>query len=272
MAKEKASKSAQKPRKRTRQERRFLPQSATNHLLVYLIGGLGALGLGAGVWGYWFGTKPEDAAAAAAAASGISPVFILSVSGALLTVIAIWLGTSGDPALRVGDAGIGLEKGELSRMPWYNLGTISWESGAAALVVSGKDEHDKAVTFKVSTRSHGPAAAWILKEAQDRVPKAVDMPKDAIDKLSPAPANEGQVINLPATQVVGKRCAKSGTLIGYEPDARVCPRCERVYHKASVPPKCKCGENLRHLRGKQDEATSDDADDASETSDDTATA
>lgn len=266
MAKEKSKESkAQKPRKRTRQERRFLPQSATNHLLVYVIGGLGALGLGAGVWGYWFGhfAKAEEQA--------ISPIFVLSVSGALLTVIAIWLGTSGEAALRVGDAGIAVEKGELQRMPWYNLGAISWESGAAALVVSGKDEHDKSVTFKVSTRSHGPAAAWILAETQERVPRSVDMPKDAIAKLTPAPPNEGQLITLPATQVVGKRCAKSGTLIGYEPDARVCPRCERVYHKASVPPKCNCGENLRHLKGKQEDA--DEGDDApdSASADDAAT-
>ncbi len=255
MAKEKSKDAkAQKPRKRTRQERRFLPQSSTNHLLVYVIGGLGALGLGAGVWGYWFGhlTAPEGQA--------VSPVFVLSVSGALLTVIAIWLGTSGEAALRVGDAGIALEKGELQRMPWYNLSTISWESGAGALVVSGKDEHDKAVTFKVPARSHGVAAAWILAETQERVPKAVDMPKEAIEKLSPAPPNEGQLIGLPPTQVVGKRCAKSGVLIGYEPDARVCPRCERVYHKASVPPKCKCGENLRHLRGRLEEE--EDAKDA----------
>jgi hypothetical protein len=257
MAKEKSKDSkAAKPRKRTRQERRFLPQSATNHLLVYVIGGLGALGLGAGVWGYWFGhlPKPED--------QGISPIFVLSVAGALLTVIAIWLGTSGDSALRVGDAGIGIEKGELSRMPWYNLSSLSWESGVASLVVSGKDEHEKSLTFKVSTRSHGPAGAWILAETTERVPKALDVPKDVIEKLLPAPASEGQLVQLPPTQVVGKRCAKSGTLIGYEPDARVCPRCERVYHKSSVPPKCKCGENLRGLRGQKPDTDTDDSPDS----------
>jgi hypothetical protein len=50
--------------------------------------------------------------------------------------------------------------------------------------------------------------------------------------------------------VVGKHCADSGTVIAYEPDARVCPRCERVYHKAHVPETCACGGSLEGLRAK----------------------
>jgi hypothetical protein len=37
-------------------------------------------------------------------------------------------------------------------------------------------------------------------------------------------------------------------VIAYEPDGRVCPRCERIYHKKSIPNKCACGQDLAGLR------------------------
>jgi hypothetical protein len=47
---------------------------------------------------------------------------------------------------------------------------------------------------------------------------------------------------------VGKRCAESDVIISYEPDARVCPRCERVYHKDHVPKSCVCGASLAEVK------------------------
>ncbi len=73
---------------------------------------------------------------------------------------------------------------------------------------------------------------------------------------------EGRIVTLDPIQVVGKRCAESDKMIAYEPDARVCPRCERIYHKAHVPEECACGENLTALRAKlkaSDVAKEDDA-------------
>ena len=54
----------------------------------------------------------------------------------------------------------------------------------------------------------------------------------------------GESLTLDPVQVVGKRCANSGKVIAFEPDAFVCPRCERVYHKDHVPPACACGATL----------------------------
>jgi hypothetical protein len=54
----------------------------------------------------------------------------------------------------------------------------------------------------------------------------------------------GVVVPLGDVQVVGKRCAASGKIIAFEPDARVCPQCERVYHKAHLPKACACGATL----------------------------
>ena len=55
-------------------------------------------------------------------------------------------------------------------------------------------------------------------------------------------------LGLSSGAVVGKKDAISGKLISYEPDARVCTRCERVYFKRSVPKRCKCGNSLLELR------------------------
>jgi hypothetical protein len=48
--------------------------------------------------------------------------------------------------------------------------------------------------------------------------------------------------------VVGRHCAATGKVIAYEPDARLCPRCERAYHKSGVPEACECGALLAELR------------------------
>ena len=74
----------------------------------------------------------------------------------------------------------------------------------------------------------------------------VDVPDDAT--LPEVRASAGESLPLEPPQVVGKHCASSGKVIAYEPDARVCPRCERVYHKVSVPDACECGASLKELQ------------------------
>jgi hypothetical protein len=49
---------------------------------------------------------------------------------------------------------------------------------------------------------------------------------------------------------VGKHCASSGKVIAFEPDARLCPRCERVYYKTSVPAECECGASLAEVQAR----------------------
>jgi hypothetical protein len=102
------------------------------------------------------------------------------------------------------------------------------------------------MTVTASLAGHSQAAAWIVREARERVPAVVHVPDDA--PLPPPQASAGEVIALEPPQVVGKHCAASGKVIAYEPDARVCPKCERVYHKASVPEACECGASLDSLR------------------------
>ncbi len=239
------SKKAKSTHKRQRLERRFLPQSAANPWLVRVPGALGAAGIGAGVWGHLYGHfVPVEGAGS----SYNIPLFVLA-GGAVLLAAGIWFGTSSDAAVRVGDPGVAYEKGEPRRMPWWKVKAITFESGSESLLLSGKDEHDADFVFRVSARSQPQACAWIVFEALARIPKKIDVADAIIARFAEPSEHAGTKLLLEPLQVVGCRCAASKKLIAYEPDARVCGACERVYHKDKVPAKCPCGADLATLRG-----------------------
>lgn len=231
-----------------RQERRFISRAVANPTIVGAAGALSALLLGAGLWAYFYAKSfAEDAQLRAL------PSYLIA-AGAVVMGITMWIGTSSEPPIRVGAPGIAVEKGELRRMPWWAVETILFEAGALALVITGKDEAGADWTFKVPIAAHPEAIAWIVKEAQERVPRHVDIDGSLLEKLPAAHEHAGQRVDLEPLQVVGKRCAVTGKAISYEPDARVCPQCERIYFKRSVPKKCRCGGSLAHLRRKSQES------------------
>ena len=233
--------------KKERRERRFLPRATTNPLLIQIAGGLGAATLGAGSWaqlGRQLVAKAGDVPPEPAAWAPW-----LLAGGAVVLGGAIWFGTSGEPALHVGDAGVAIEKGAMKRMAWHQIESVTFEgAGGGTVVVRGKDDSSQELVAKAAVQSQRQAAAWILKEAKARIPALVDVPDDAEATVGDASKDAGEVLVLDPIQVVGKHCAASGTIIAYEPDARVCPRCERVYHKAHVPETCACGAELSGLR------------------------
>jgi hypothetical protein len=210
---------------------------------VKVLGGLGAAAMGAGVVGQYFRPEPVPYA-----------VWVLA-AGALLVGVALFVGTSGDAALRVGDAGIAIDKGGLKRVPWWAITSVAWREDESALEVNGADEAGGEVRLKIGLKSQPQAVAWIVKEARKRIPKVVEIREGALEELPEASREAGQVIRLEPMQVVGKRCAETDKVIAYEPDARVCSLCERVYHKAHVPETCACGTSLDALRTKPAEAT-----------------
>src|SRR5688572_28610587 len=154
-AKDSKKKKALAPKRR---ERRFIAHASTNRMLVLALGALGALCLGAGLYAYMYGKSFADDEKWKAIPS------YLIAGGAVLMGITIWLGTSSESPVRVGDPGIAVEKGETRRMPWWAVKQISFESGSLALVVTGKDEASKDWTFKVSLKTHPEAIGWILRE------------------------------------------------------------------------------------------------------------
>ena len=244
-----------------RRERRFIPVSSTNKGVIALCGALGAMLLGAGLYAYFYGGSFADDEKVQQIPS------YLVAAGAILTGVTIWIGTSGEPPVRVGDPGVAIEKGEVRRMPWWAVQRIGWDDASEALRVDGADEGGREWTLRVAVRSHPEAAAWLLKEADARIPKKVDVGDAVRDRLV-AREHAGTVLELEALQVVGKKCAATGKAISYEPDARVCARCERVYLKRSVPRRCTGGANLQHLRpGAVADATEDEDEDEQDDAD-----
>lgn len=221
-----------------RVDRRFLPESTTSSNIVYLLGFVGALALGAGTYAQ-FGRD--------GASVFHDKAFWFFAGGAMSVALALWFSSSGEAALRVGAPGIAFERGGVRRIPWFNLESLVWADGPEALSVTGKDEEGKSFTFQVRAKAHPQAAAWILKEASERVPDRVEVPEGIKERLPEADEYAGQKI-LEPLQLVGKKCAVSGKGISYEHDARVCPKCERIYHKHRVPKACACGADLTALR------------------------
>jgi hypothetical protein len=235
----KKSKAAKAAKPRPRRERRFEPNVGTSPSVIYLLGAIGAIAMGAGAWEE-FAPLVSDAT--------LTPLkfapYVLT-AGALMVGGAIWTGTSGEPALRVGDSGLAVEKGSsVKRMSWYDIGRIDWRDEIVR--VEGKDDSGAPMTLTASLRNQPQAAAWLVTEARARVPAVVHVPEDA--SLPDAIADAGTLLDLDPPRVVGRHCAASGKVISYEPDARICPRCERVFHKAHVPVTCECGASLGELR------------------------
>jgi hypothetical protein len=238
----KAPKKAKSP-KLERRERRFFPQSTTSTGIIGALGALGALAMGGGFWAQWgrilFSNREDPLPFG---------VWLLA-GGAVVVGVAIWIGTSGEPLLHVGDGGIGVERTGLfgalpvRRIPWHALESIGYEEASGAIVVRGRDETGAELTISVRLKSHPQAAAWVVREARARVPAVLSVGESVA--LSEPRDDAGESLILDPLQLVGKRCAASGTVIAFEPDARACPRCELVYHEAHVPAVCKCGAPLQ---------------------------
>ncbi len=236
----KKTKSDGRERPRARHEQRFEARPNANPMVSHGLGAVGALAMGAGAWGQ-FGSLVSEAAPDPVAAA---PYILFA--GSLAVAAAIWLGTNGEATLRVGDGGIAIEKGGLRRIPWHGVERIEWRGEAVR--ITGKDQSGVAASLVVPVAKHPQAAAWIVKEARARIPAVVDVPEDA---TMPAPvANPAQSLTLEPVQVVGMRCAASDQIISYEPDARICRRCERVYLKTQVPDTCACGASLADLKAR----------------------
>ena len=162
----KAKAAAKREKPRERKERQFEPAALTSAWNVYIVGGVGSLLMGAGAWGQ-FGSLMTD--------GGPEPFkyapYVLA-AGALLVGVAIWIGTSGEPALRVGDGGVAVVKGGIRRMPWYAIEHVEWSDDA--VVVTGKDDIGVAMTVTASLKTHPQAAAWIINRAKEAISQGDD--------------------------------------------------------------------------------------------------
>ncbi len=210
-----------------RKEHRFTTSSAYISPLVAIIGMVGCLVLGVGVWAQWGVDVPYPWAS------------YLVASGGLGLGVAMWFGQPSESAVVVGDGGIAVEDGnDLIRVPWHAMRSLTVSGGSLVARSPG-------TTVRFSLGANPQAAAWALKEAAERVPDIVDVDATVTEKLPEPSTADGRLRDVVGDQVAGGRCANSGKAVGMEEDARLCGRCGQVYHKDSVPEQCvTCGAEL----------------------------
>ncbi|MDX2053812.1 MAG: hypothetical protein SFV15_15535 [Polyangiaceae bacterium] len=210
-----------------RTELRFVPGQMHMSMLAWLVGMPGGIALGTGVYGMWVSKSPPAYAP-----------YLLAV-GLMLLVGALAFGDADAAPVRVGDAGVGVEKGsEFLRVAWCDIKRLFAEKDE--LVVQGIEQ-----TLRIPIPVHLEACSWILVEATRRVPDAVDVKREVSDRLPKPEEGQGEKVALQPVQLAGRRCAKSDKAIAFERDARVCPNCGQVYHREHVPAECvTCKEKL----------------------------
>ena len=206
--------------KRVRKERRFLPEPTYASRASIGGGMLGALVLGMGVYSQWLSENPRAAAP-----------YLFGV-GAVALGAALWFGDAGALPVRVGDAGIAIEKGnDVVRLAWCDLERVFTER--AELVAKAKD-----LTLRIPIAAHRTAVAWILSEGTKRVPAVMDVKRQSLASLPEPKDSDAEFVTIEGLQIAGRHCAASGKPVSFERDARLCPNCGQVYLKDQVPAKC----------------------------------
>jgi len=217
-----------------RKERRFEPRTSAAAYLSVLGMAVGSVILGAGVYGQWLRTtaRPD-------LTEPLPYAPYLLVGGALLVLAILLVGPRTPKPIRVGDAGLGLEKepGDIERIAWCDVSGILFGGGVLTFQSPGN-------VLAIPLDLHPQAAARALAEARERIPARLqDIDTAGIPKPD---ADEGEVLPLEAPQLAGARCKASDELIAFEKDARLCGRCGELYHKGHVPTRClTCDAALR---------------------------
>jgi hypothetical protein len=205
-----------------RSERRFEPTASIMAVVSTVAMSIGAVLVGAGTYAQWL--RAGDLGPHPAAP------FLLAGGAALLIAVALFGQRLAKP-LRVGDAGVALEKdpGEIERLEWRDVTRILFSGGVLSLQGAG-------TTISVPVAVHRAAAARIFSEASRRIPARVE----GVDgtSLGTPDSNAGDKTMLEPPQVAGQHCKQSDKLIAFEKDGRLCGRCGEVYHKDSVPQRC----------------------------------
>ena len=217
-----------------REERRFTPVLSGRSKMIYGAAGLAAAVLGAGVYGQFRTNFIEGAEGPMKNAS-----YVLGAGALALAAVVLVFPEMPRPIL-VGDAGVAVETStdEEERVYWCDVVDIKLVEGF--VVVRSED-----TTIKASLEEHPQAAAWIVREARERVPDVLEISSNAAKGLPAVDDAAGEVRVVPDLQIAGRHCAETGDAITFAPDARLCPRCLECYHKDHVPTECvSCGGSL----------------------------
>jgi hypothetical protein len=176
--------------------------------------------LGAGVYGQFLraselGPHPDT-----------TTLFV--VSAILLLGVAL-LGPRSARSMRVGDAGVGVERdsGVVERIAWCDVTAVELTTEILTF-------KSAALTLPIPLGEHAAAAAAALEQARERIGAKVA----GIDARFVVDAAEGEVLALEPPQVAGLHCKATGKVLAFERDARLCACCGEVYLKTDVPTRC----------------------------------
>lgn len=212
--------------------RRFEPKPTARAVAAVLLLSFGGLSAGAGVYGQWL---------RGGELGPLSYAPILLVAGLLMLAGYGWLARALSSPLTIGDLGVSFElpPSDEPWLAWYDVARIRLEP--TALRVESKRR-----TLLVPLAEHAAAARRLVAEAEERIPKRLELKTADRDRLGEADPAEGQPITLPVPQVTGMRCQSSGKELTFEQDVRLCVRCAACFDVASIPAACpRCGAALR---------------------------
>lgn len=209
-------------------ERRFEGEAETSQYVWVVALNLGAICLGAGVWGQFFAEAP------------IGYSHYVLAAGVVFVCVYLLFGSSEGSTLYVGDLGVGFgREDKVERTRWYEINSVMLAPGLLKLVTDGKP-------LTVSIKQHGAAARRIVNEALKRLPDRVQLDDEDVHRIGRPKVGEGERVDVDPPQVTNERCSATDKPLTFEKDVRMCNRCGALYHSAGVPSRCKqCGKKLK---------------------------
>ena len=210
-----------------RHERRFVPEATHTSRVAAGLGMLGSLALGAGVYAQWVKETP------------VSYAPMLVTVGAAGLGAGLWLGGVSAFPVRVGDAGVAIERGsEMTRVLWCDIEEIRINAGDLTV-------KSASLTLGIPIGAHPKAVWFIVREAERRLPRIVQIDEAGKRSIPISSEPGGEEVPVSGDQVAGRRCAATNKIISFERDARLCPNCAQVYNKDNVPKACvTCGADV----------------------------
>lgn len=203
-------------------ELRFEPEGSSRELIAVILLSLGALATGAGIYAQWFWRAETPPAYAP----------LLLGGGILLCIIYAFYSPDELSPLVVGELGVGFEtKGRVTRTAWYQVERLSFAHGALVLKTAGKP-------IQVPLKEHPDAASLIVAEAQERIPKRVELDESDIERIGPPSDQAGIQQEAEPPQVTDLTCRATEQPLTIEKDVRMCARCCALYHRKGIPRRC----------------------------------